>query len=397
MNRSGGTDKTDIPMTTLDTPNMLPATRTHDRDEHTIMEEAMKRDVNTDDDVEEMQSTDSHASETMTTGIDNDDDAVARMTDNVCCDNPNGNDDSEKNNFTKLTHDESFSTSEDNAEMEEDGIAHEASVATPTNGIAAEYGSKNTGTDNYGDDNDVAMGVSKPSSLRRQLHRNNSVSAKHTNIAMESTDYLHATGKLSSNKHVFNPFAEVISTINEKRTRKQESTSKSTLNAENPKCINDRRMDREATTKGVTNNATESDIAFDSQETTRNYSRTNQTTVQAAVQEFFNKKHKNTTKEKGKSKDKDVRKVTIAEPREQEFKEVKPRGKRTKTTLDDQRPLVGIRVHKIGGSDTKAEKLADLVKLLELIEEIDDTAILLPHNKDSLKAVNLSELHTLQA
>ena len=54
-------------------------------------------------------------------------------------------------------------------------------------------------------------------------------------------------------------------------------------------------------------------------------------------------------------------------------------------------------MHKIGGSDTKAKKLADLVKLLELIEELDDTAILLPHNKDLLKAVNLSELHTLQA
>ena len=41
--------------------------------------------------------------------------------------------------------------------------------------------------------------------------------------------------------------------------------------------------------------------------------------------------------------------------------------------------------------------MADLVKNLELFEELDDPAILLPHNKDALKAVNLSELHTLQA
>ena len=41
--------------------------------------------------------------------------------------------------------------------------------------------------------------------------------------------------------------------------------------------------------------------------------------------------------------------------------------------------------------------MADFVKLLELIKELDDNTILLPHNKDALKAVNLSELHTLQA
>ena len=48
-----GTDKTDIPMTTLDTPNMSPATRMHAHDEHTIMEEAMKLDVNTNNDAKE--------------------------------------------------------------------------------------------------------------------------------------------------------------------------------------------------------------------------------------------------------------------------------------------------------------------------------------------------------
>ena len=134
------------------------------------------------------------------------------------------------------------------------------------------------------------------------------------------------------NKNVFNdnPFADVISIINEKRTGKQELKSKSTLDAENPECINDRQMDRELTTKAVTNNATERDNAFDSQDTTRSYSSTNQTQVQAAVQELFSKKHKNTTKDKGKSKEKDARKVTIAEPGEQEFKEVKARGKQLK-------------------------------------------------------------------
>ena len=80
------------------------------------------------------------------------------------------------------------------------------------------------------------------------------------------------------------------------------------------------------------------------------------------------------------------------------FTEVKPsRGRRSKIITDNQRPFVGIRVHKIGGSDIKHEKLTNLAKLLELIEGLDDTAILLPHNKDESKAVQLSAMHLLQA
>ena len=45
----------------------------------------------------------------------------------------------------------------------------------------------------------------------------------------------------------------------------------------------------------------------------------------------------------------------------------------------------------------QAEKLAYLFKLLDLIEELDNTTIMLPHNKDTLKAVHLSELHSIQA
>ena len=58
---------------------------------------------------------------------------------------------------------------------------------------------------------------------------------------------------------------------------------------------------------------------------------------------------------------------------------------------------MGIRVHKIGGSDIKQEKLTDLAKLLEMIEGLDETAILLPHNKEESKAVKLVEIHMLQA
>ena len=54
-------------------------------------------------------------------------------------------------------------------------------------------------------------------------------------------------------------------------------------------------------------------------------------------------------------------------------------------------------MHKNGGSDIKQEKLTDLAKLLELIEGLDDTAILLPHNKDESKAIKLAALHLLQA
>ena len=91
------------------------------------------------------------------------------------------------------------------------------------------------------------------------------------------------------------------------------------------------------------------------------------------------------------------KKVTIAAPTTNTFKEVKPKGKRSKTVPDQQRPMVGIRVHKIGGSDIKQEKLTDLAKLLELIEGLDATAILLPHNKEETKAVKLAEMHLLQA
>ena len=70
-------------------------------------------------------------------------------------------------------------------------MAHNIRNGTLTNGIDAEYGSNNTGANDYRDNNDVdIMGVSKPSSLRQKLHSNNSASAKH--VAVESTGHLHA-------------------------------------------------------------------------------------------------------------------------------------------------------------------------------------------------------------
>ena len=59
--------------------------------------------------------------------------------------------------------------------------------------------------------------------------------------------------------------------------------------------------------------------------------------------------------------------------------------------------MVGIRIHKIGDANIKQEKLTELVKLLELLEGMDDTAILLPHNKDESKAVKLVDMHSLKA
>ena len=50
---------------------------------------------------------------------------------------------------------------------------------------------------------------------------------------------------------------------------------------------------------------------------------------------------------------------------------------------------MGVRVHKIGGSDIKQEKLNNLVHLLELVEELDDFAVLLLHNKEESKAVKI--------
>ena len=116
-----------------------------------------------------------------------------------------------------------------------------------------------------------------------------------------------------------------------------------------------------------------------------------------AVKAFFNQKKHLTVDRDSTPKDK-PKKVTINEPSDGEFVEVKkPKDQRPKQVTDSQRPMVGIRVHKIGGSDIKQEKLNDLVRLLELIEAIDDTAILLPHNKDETKAVKIVDMHLLQA
>ena len=59
--------------------------------------------------------------------------------------------------------------------------------------------------------------------------------------------------------------------------------------------------------------------------------------------------------------------------------------------------MVGVRVHKIGGNEIKQEKLTDLAKLLEMIEDLDETANLLPHNKDESKTVKLAAMRLLQA
>ena len=91
------------------------------------------------------------------------------------------------------------------------------------------------------------------------------------------------------------------------------------------------------------------------------------------------------------------KKVTISEPNELAFNEVKTKIKRSKNVVDPQRPMVGVRVHKIGGNEIKQEKLTNLAKLLEMIEGLDETAILLPHNKDESKAVKLAAMHLLQA
>ena len=101
--------------------------------------------------------------------------------------------------------------------------------------------------------------------------------------------------------------------------------------------------------------------------------------------------------DKEEARDKLPKKVTITEPKAVGFTEVKMKGKRSKTIPDQQRPIVGIRMHKIGGTDIKQEKLTDLAELLELIEGIDDMAILPPHNKDESKAIKLMAMHLIPA
>ena len=124
----------------------------------------------------------------------------------------------------------------------------------------------------------------------------------------------------------------------------------------------------------------------------------NLTPTQVAFQEYFNqKKNKHHTTAKEQPRDKPGKKVTITKPQDNNFTEVKSKGKRSKVVIDTQRPIVSIRMHKIVGSDIKQEKLTDLVKLLELLEGMDETAILLLHNKDASKAVQLVDMHSLQA
>ena len=114
------------------------------------------------------------------------------------------------------------------------------------------------------------------------------------------------------------------------------------------------------------------------------------TPAQIAVKQFFDaKKSKQQAEEKS-------RRVTIEEPDSGEFKEVKTKSKKAKPTMEDYRPIVGFRIHKLADATTKSEKMVDLVIFLELLGKMDSTAILYPHNKDASRAVLVTDLQSIQ-